>query len=44
MALGEHTLHGQEKTPAHEQIEKKNDNDCGNSLQEQLTELVNDLH
>src|ERR1700722_8648690 len=43
-ALGEHALHGREKTPAHEQIEKKYDNDRGNSRQEQLTELVNNLH
>jgi len=43
-ALGEHTFHGPEKTPAHEQIEKKYDNDGGNGRQKQLTELVNDLH
>jgi hypothetical protein len=44
VALGEHALHGLEKTPAHEQIKKKNDNDRGDSRQEQLTELVNDFH
>jgi hypothetical protein len=44
VTLGQHAFHGLEKTPAHEQIEKKNDNDRGNSRQEQLAELVNDLH
>ena len=44
VALGEHAFHGLEETPAHEQIEKKNDNDRGNSRQEQFTELVKDLH
>jgi len=43
-ALGEHALHGLEKTPAQDQIEKKNDNDRGDSRQEQRTELVNDFH
>jgi len=44
LALGEHALHGLEKTPAQKQIEEKDDNDCGDSRKEQLAELVNDLH
>ena len=44
VAFGEDALNGIEKAPAQEKIEKKNDYDRGNSRQEQLTELVNDLH
>lgn len=35
---------GLEKSPAGEQIEKENENDCGHSFKEEFTELVKNIH
>ena len=44
VALRKHALDGPEKTPAQEEIKKKNDDDCGHSRQEQIAELAKDFH